>query len=150
MAGSVGGVSKGRDAYAIDGVRINSSLTIPEDELEWRFSASGGPGGQHANTSNTRVELVFDVLNSAVLSEIQQARISSKLGTEVRVVVSSERSQYRNRTLARARFAERISAALHVPRIRKATKPSKGAIERRLQSKAKTSERKQGRSGSWE
>jgi ribosome-associated protein len=150
MAGSVGGVSKGREAFAVDGVRINPRLTIPEAELEWRYSASGGPGGQHANTSNTRVELVFDVLASTTLSESQRERITAKIGTELRVVVSSERSQLRNRTLARERFAEKITEALHVPRVRRATKPSKGAVQRRLTDKAKTSERKQQRTGGWD
>jgi ribosome-associated protein len=137
-------------ASPTDGVRINSNLTIPDHELTWRFSASGGPGGQHANTANTRAELVFDVLASETLTESQQARIAAKLGSEIRVVCDSERSQLRNRTLARGRFAERIAAALHVPRMRRATKPSKGAIERRLQNKSKTSERKQQRRTGWD
>ena len=133
-----------------DGVRINSHLVIPDSEFAWRFSASGGPGGQHANTSNTRAELLFDVLASETLTEAQKGRVAARLGTEIRVVADSERSQLRNRDLARARFAERLSAALHVPRVRRSTKPSKGAIERRLQNKAKTSERKaQRRTTEW-
>jgi ribosome-associated protein len=132
------------------GVRVNAHLVIPEHELTWRFSASGGPGGQHANTANTRAELVFDVLGSEVLNDSQKARIEARLGTEIRVVADSERSQLRNRDLARGRFAERLAGALHVPRVRRATKPSKGAVERRLQSKARTSERKSQRRSSWD
>jgi ribosome-associated protein len=132
------------------GLRVNSQITIPDTELTWRYSASGGPGGQHANTSNTRVELVFDVANSPSLTEAQRARIEPKLGSEIRVVVTSERSQHRNRVIARKRLAQQIVAALHVPRARRATKPSKGAIERRLQSKAKNSERKEQRRSSWD
>lgn len=134
----------------IDGVRVNPHLTIPEAEFAWKFSASGGPGGQHANTSNTRAELSFDVLSSQTLTDSQKGRVAARLGTEIRVVADSERSQLRNRDLARARFAERLSAALHVPRVRRSTKPSKGSVERRLQSKARNSDRKAQRRSGWD
>lgn len=134
----------------MDGVRVNAHLVIPEAELAWRFSASGGPGGQHANTSNTRAELLFDVLTSQTLSDAQKGRVAARLGTEIRVVADSERSQLRNRDLARARFAERLSASLHVPRVRRSTKPTKGSVERRLQGKARTSERKAERRSGWD
>jgi ribosome-associated protein len=134
----------------VDGVRVNPHLVIPETELAWRFSASGGPGGQHANTSNTRAELLFDVLDSQTLSDAQKGRVAARLGTEIRVVADTERSQLRNRDLARARFAERLSAALHVPRVRRSTKPTKGSVERRLQGKARTSERKAQRRSGWD
>ncbi len=137
-------------AGGVDGVRVNPHLTIPDTELAWKFSASGGPGGQHANTSNTRAELTFDVLSSQTLSDSQKGRIAARLGTEIRVVADSERSQLRNRDLARARFAERLSAALHVPRVRRATKPSKGSVERRLQSKSRNSDRKAQRRSGWD
>jgi ribosome-associated protein len=132
------------------GIRVNSQITIPDTELTWRYSASGGPGGQHANTSNTRVELVFNVADSPSLTDAQRARIEPKLGSEIRVVVTSERSQHRNRVIARKRLAQQIVAALHVPRVRRATKPSKGAIERRLQNKSIASERKQSRRSTWD
>ena len=74
-------------------LRVAPNLVIPAAELTWRFSASGGPGGQHANTANTRVELVFDVAGSQVLNEAQRGRLRGTLGDEVRVVVSDERSQ---------------------------------------------------------
>jgi ribosome-associated protein len=133
-----------------DGIRVNSRLTIPADEVSWRYTASGGPGGQHANTSNTKAEVVFDVLASTTLSETQKVRIIAKLGSEIRVACDSERSQLRNRSLAQARLAKRLAAALHVPKMRRPTKPSKGAVERRLQSKARNSERKQDRTGRWD
>jgi ribosome-associated protein len=128
-----------------DGLRVTARITIPDAELLWRFTASGGPGGQHANTSNTRAEVVFDVLESTALSEPQKARITARLGSEIRVVCSTERSQLRNRALARARLAERLADALHVERPRRATKPSKGAIQRRLTAKSKRSDVKQQR-----
>ncbi len=127
------------------GVRVTSRLTIPENELIWRFSASGGPGGQHANTSNTRAEVVFDVVASETLSEFQKTRITERIGVEVRVVCSTERSQLRNRALARSRLAERLAETLHVEKARRATKPSKGAIQRRLSAKSNRSDVKQQR-----
>jgi ribosome-associated protein len=133
-----------------DGLRINARIVIPAAELQWRFSASGGPGGQHANTANTKAEVVFSVTDSAVLSEAQKERIIAKLGPEIRVASDDERSQLRNRALSERRLAERLRAALVVPKARRATKPSKGAVERRLQSKAKTSARKQERRGGWD
>ncbi len=131
-----------------DDVRVTSRLVIPAHELLWRFSASGGPGGQHANTANTRAEVVFDVLASQTLTEVQKARVTARLGSEVRVVSSAERSQLRNRALARARLAERLAAALHVERPRRATAPSKGAVQRRLKAKAQRSATKQQRRAS--
>src|SRR4051794_3076026 len=97
-----------------DFVRVTRSCTIPVAELEWRFTASGGPGGQHANTANTRVELVFDVANSPSLGPRQRDRLLAKLGDTVRVVASDERSQARNRTLALDRLRSRLANALHI------------------------------------
>ena len=124
---------------------VNRSLRIPLDELEWRFSASGGPGGQHANRSNTRVEIRFDVASSPSLGPRQRARLLEKLGPSVRVVVDAERSQSRNRTLALSRLAERLAAALRVERPRTATRPTAGSRERRLAEKRRRSEQKQQR-----
>jgi ribosome-associated protein len=116
-------------------LRITPSLTVPAAELSWRFSASGGPGGQHANTANTRVELTFDVAASQVLTESQRARLTSKLGDEVRVVVSDERSQARNRAIARQRLRDTLEQALRIPQRRIPTRPSRAAAARRLDAK---------------
>lgn len=123
-------------------LRVSGSLRIPLAELEWRFSGSGGPGGQHANTANTRVELRFDVAASPSLGPRQRARLLERLGPSVRVVASDERSQARNRQLALDRLAQRLAQALHVERIRTPTRPTAGAKERRLQSKRRQGERK--------
>ena len=121
---------------------VSRSCRIPLSELEWRFSASGGPGGQHANTSNTRAEVIFDVANSPSLGPRQRARLLERLGPVVRVVADDERSQLRNRQLALDRLAARLREALKVERPRVATRPSKGAKARRLEAKRRTGERK--------
>lgn len=128
-----------------DRVRITSSLSIPLAELQFRFTPSGGPGGQHANKVNTRVELRFDVAGSPSLGPRQRARLLDKLGAEVRVVADDERSQGRNRQLAVSRFADRMAAALHIDKPRRPTRPSKAAKERRLTAKRRLSQRKQAR-----
>jgi ribosome-associated protein len=110
--------------------------------LEWRFSASGGPGGQHANTANTKVELVFNIAASSVLGPRQRARLLDKLGVALRVVVSDERSQARNRQLALERMAERLDEALRVEQPRRPTLPTKASRERRLRAKQLRSTRK--------
>jgi ribosome-associated protein len=127
-------------------LRVSSSCSIPLAELEWRFSASGGPGGQHVNTSNTRAEVRFDVANSPSLGPRQRARLLDRLGPEVRVVASDERSQTRNRELALERLAARLAAALRVERPRHATKPTYGSQQQRLAAKRRRSETKRGRS----
>lgn len=131
-------------------LRVSPTCQIAEDELVWRFSTSSGPGGQHVNTANTRVELVFDVANSPSLGPRQRARLLEKVGPTVRVVASHERSQLRNREEARRRLAEKLSAALHVERPRIKTRATKGSVERRLQSKRRTSETKARRQGRYD
>ena len=126
-------------------VRITPSLTIPLSELRFRFTASGGPGGQHANKVATRAELRFDVAGSPSLGPRQRARLLEKLGPEVRVVADDERSQGRNRQLAVERFRERVAAALRVETPRRPTRPTKGAKERRLTAKRRRSETKRNR-----
>ena len=128
-----------------ESVQISSSVRIPISELQFKFSASGGPGGQNANKVATRVELRFDVAASPSLGPYQRARIIERIGTEVRVVADDERSQLRNRQLAVERFRERMVAALHVEKTRRPTRPSKGAKERRLSDKRRLSERKRDR-----
>ena len=126
-------------------VRVTASLSIPMSELQFRFSPSGGPGGQHANKVNTRVELRFDVAASPSLGPRQRARLLDRVGPEVRVVADDERSQVRNRQLAVERFRRRMADALHVEKTRRPTRPSRGAKERRLAAKRKLSERKRNR-----
>lgn len=129
-----------------DGIRVNRRLVIPERELEWRFASSGGPGGQHANTANTRVELVFDIEASPTLGESDRQRLLAEFGPRVRIVSSEGRSQYRNRQAARRRLAERLSDALTPRRVRRPTRPSRGSVERRIQAKKQRSDRKRNRS----
>jgi ribosome-associated protein len=119
-----------------DGLRIGRGLMIPEHELVWRYSASGGPGGQHANTANTRVELVWDIATASMPEPLRE-RLIGALGPVVRVVVTEERSQYRNRSLARERLRSKVAAALVVAPARRASRPSRGAVERRLASKSR-------------
>ena len=123
-------------------LRVTRSCAIPLDELEWRFSASSGPGGQHANTSNTRVEVRFDVEASPSLGPRQKARLLERLGPVVRVAAQDERSQARNRALALDRLRQRLADGLHVERERHPTKPSRAAKARRLESKRRRSETK--------
>jgi ribosome-associated protein len=129
-----------------DRLRVTASCSIGLDELEWRFTGSGGPGGQHANTANTRVELRFDVAGSPSLGPRQKARIVERLGPVVRVVASDTRSQHRNRELALTRLRERVAGALRTERRRVPTRATKASKERRLQEKRRRSERKRGRS----
>lgn len=130
----------------VDGdLRVTRGLVIPAHELQWRFSRSGGPGGQHVNTADTRVELRFDIATSSALGPRQRARLLDALGSEVRVVASRERSQARNRAEARRRLAERLAAALVPPTPRKATRPGRAAVQRRLDDKHRQAARKQAR-----
>jgi ribosome-associated protein len=123
-------------------LQVTRSCQIPLAELRWRFSRSGGPGGQHANTADTRVEVVFDVAGSPSLGPRQRQRLLDKLGPEVRAVAADERSQARNRVLAQERLRDRLAAALHVEAPRRPTKPTRGSQVRRVESKRKRSETK--------
>ena len=115
---------------------------LPLTEIELRFSRSSGPGGQHANTAETRVEAVFDVEASAALSDAQKRRVVGKAGPVIRAVAQDERSQLRNRGLAIERVAEQLREALRVPRPRVPTKVTKAARERRLEQKKRRGELK--------
>ena len=126
-------------------LRITRSCAIRSDELEWRFTASGGPGGQHANTSNTKVEVRFDVASSPSLGPRQRARLLERLGPVVRVTASERRSQHQNRELALERLAARIAAALHIDPQRYSTKPSRAAQKRRVDEKRRHSNIKRSR-----
>lgn len=130
---------------ADDGIRVNDRLTIDRSEVDVSFSASGGPGGQHANKAATRVELRFDVEASSSLSPRQRELITARLGPLVRVVVDEERSQIRNRDLAEKRLGARLASALHVDPPRRPTRPTRGSVRRRLDAKRRRSETKANR-----
>ncbi len=115
---------------------------LPLSEVELRFSRSSGPGGQHANTSETRVEAVLDVEASSALTDAQKRRVLAKVGPTLRAIAQDDRSQWRNRELAVARIVEQLREALKVERRRVATKPTKASRERRLDSKKRRSQTK--------
>jgi ribosome-associated protein len=125
-----------------ESIRVTRSVSIPLSEIELRFSRSSGPGGQHAQKSETRVEALFDVEASDALTERQKHRVVRKAGPILRAVAQDERSQARNRELAVERIADALREALHVERRRVATKPSKAAVERRLEQKRRRAETK--------
>jgi ribosome-associated protein len=122
--------------------RITRSLAIPLAEIELRASRSSGPGGQHANVTASRIEAVFDVMAAESLTDEQKARVRGRCGPRVTAVAQDSRSQTRNRELALQRLAARLESALHVPRARRATKPSRAAKARRLESKRRQSAKK--------
>lgn len=125
-----------------DVLRVKRNCHIPLDELEWRFSTSGGPGGQHANTAHTRVEVRFDVGASRSLSPRQRTRLLAALGPVVRVVASDERSQARNRALALERLRDRLAEGLRLRRLRHPTQPTAASRKRRWASKRRHAELK--------
>lgn len=124
-----------------DPIRITSGLTIPLAEVQMRATRSSGPGGQHVNTSSTRIEAVFDIAGSPSLSDAERARLLQKLAARLhgegtlRVVAQSERSQLQNREAAVKRLATTLRRALAVPRVRRPTKPTRASKERRLKAK---------------
>jgi ribosome-associated protein len=124
---------------ADDDIRVTRSVALPRDEVQLRFSRSSGPGGQHAQRSETRVEAVFDVDASAALTPAQKERVRARLGPVVRAVAQDERSQARNRELALERLAEQLREALRVRRPRRPTAPTSAAHERRLEDKRRRS-----------
>jgi ribosome-associated protein len=126
-------------------LRVNDRLTIPLGELTIRASRSSGPGGQHANVTDSRVEASFDVLASSTLSEEQRRRLLARLGARPSAVAQDARSQTRNRELALQRLAERLAQALVVPKRRRATRPTVASRERRLTSKRRDAQRKRER-----
>jgi len=121
---------------------VTRSVTLPVREIELRFSRSSGPGGQHAQRTETRVEAVFDVEASEALSPAQKKRVLARAGPVLRAVSQDERSQSRNRELAVERLVESLRKALAVPRTRVPTKPSAASHERRLEQKRRRSETK--------
>jgi ribosome-associated protein len=135
-------------AHGDDALAVKPGFAIPRRELEVRATRAGGPGGQHVNTSSTRVEVVWDLARSPVPSDAQRARLLAQLASRLdgegrlRVVAADTRSQTQNRILAETRLAALVAKALVVPRVRKATKPSRAAKARRVDDKKKTGEKK--------
>ena len=124
------------------GIRLGNGIVIPSEELVWKFTPSGGPGGQHANKANTRVELRFDIESSQAFSEAQRRRLMDAVGSELRIVSKEERSQARNRDSAIARLSDRLTEGLKPPSKRYPTRPTMGSKQRRLQEKKRQSDTK--------
>jgi ribosome-associated protein len=122
-----------------ESIQVTRSVSLPRSEIDYRFSRSSGPGGQHAQKSDTRVEASFDVEASTALSETQKRRVVGKAGPVLRAIAQDERSQWRNRELATERLVEALRRALKVERRRRPTKPTKASRERRLEQKRRRS-----------
>jgi ribosome-associated protein len=125
-----------------ESIRVTRSVSIPLSEIDLRFSRSSGPGGQHAQKTETRVEAIFDVERSEALTSRQKQRVVQKAGSVLRAVAQDERSQARNRELAIERLAAQLAEALKVERPRRATKPSAAAVQRRLEQKRRRAQTK--------
>jgi len=138
-------------ARGVDGTRVNARVTIPDDELSWRFSRSSGPGGQHVNTTDSQVELRWNLESSTALSEHLRARardrLAGRLVADAVIITASEhRSQHRNREAAKERLADLLRAAIAPPPpARRPTRPTRAAKQRRLDSKRRRSDLKQSR-----
>jgi ribosome-associated protein len=137
------------DSDYVVSVFITPALSIPENELVYRATRSGGPGGQHVNTSSTRIELWWDPAGSPSLTEEQRAHLLARLRARLdssgrlRLVSSGSRSQLQNRKEVTERLRHLVAQGLVVPKKRKKTKPSRAAVERRLDDKKKRGTRKQ-------
>ncbi|MCO8272008.1 aminoacyl-tRNA hydrolase [Actinoplanes sp. TRM 88003] len=135
----------------VEDIRVNDRLIIPAAEVAWRFSRSGGPGGQGVNTTDSRVELSWDLTGSALLPAALKERAVERLGHRLihgvlTVTASEHRSQLRNREAAAARLAGLVASAIAAPpRVRRATRPSKGSVERRIAEKKRRGETKRNR-----
>jgi ribosome-associated protein len=131
-------------------LHICDGLFVPVSEIEILATRSSGPGGQHANVTASRIEVVFDVQGSGVLSDAQKARISARIGPRVTAVAQDTRSQTRNRELALERLANKLRDALYVPPKRTKTKPTAGSKRRRLDDKRRRGEVKRSRRANWD
>jgi ribosome-associated protein len=133
------------EAPMADTIQVNASIAIPRSELVYRASRSGGAGGQHVNTSSTRIEVLWAFEGSSALTDSVKARIRSKLGARIdaegllRVVAGNRRSQLQNRGAAEERLAELVRGAMHVPKTRKRTKPTRASKEARISDKKRHS-----------
>lgn len=129
-------------------LRITAQLSVPAHELAFHATRAGGPGGQHVNTSSTRVELSWCVATSGALTDAQRDRLLTRLASRLdtsgtlRIVSAETRSQHQNRVRALARLAETVAAALVVPKVRKKTRPTRGSVEERLSAKRRQTARK--------
>jgi ribosome-associated protein len=136
-------------------LQVSDAVAIPRSELQYRASKSGGAGGQHVNTSSTRIELLWDLPGSRAIADDVRARLQSKLVKRldangmVRIVASARRSQLQNRMAAEERLAALVRGAMTIPKLRRKTKPSRGAKERRLSEKKHHGERKKSRSADY-
>ena len=126
-------------------LHVNRDVSIPLEEIVVRASRSSGPGGQHANVTESRIEASFDVAASETLDEAQKRRIIARCGPVVRAIAQDARSQARNRALALERLAGRLASALEIPRARRPTKPTHASRQRRLEAKRRDADRKRGR-----
>jgi ribosome-associated protein len=132
-------------------LNVTPALSIPRSEIQYRATRAGGAGGQHVNTSSTRIELLWDLTNSAAVSDEQRERLRTKLAARldsdgmVRVVASDRRSQGQNKQSADERLVALVKNALHIAKKRRATKPTRAAKERRLTEKKKHSDKKRER-----
>ncbi|HUF35561.1 MAG TPA: alternative ribosome rescue aminoacyl-tRNA hydrolase ArfB [Gemmatimonadales bacterium] len=132
-------------------LEISPALRLPLAELEYRASRSGGPGGQHVNTSSTRIEVWWDIAASPSLSEEQRARLLARLATRLdgsgrlRLVSAGSRSQFRNREEVTERLRDVVARVLAVPKRRKPTRPSRAAKAARLEAKRRRSATKRDR-----
>jgi len=125
-----------------ESIRVTRSVVLPLSEVLFRYSRSSGPGGQHAQKTETRVEAVFDVESSNALTSAQKRRVVAKAGPVIRAVAQDERSRLRNRELAVERLVDQLRRALRVERTRVPTRPSAAARERRLEQKRRRSRTK--------
>jgi ribosome-associated protein len=125
-----------------ESIRVTRSVRLPVSEIELRTSRSSGPGGQHAQKTESRVEAIFDVEASSALTEMQKRRVIGKAGPVLRAVAQDERSQARNRVLATERLVEHLREALRVPRRRVPTKPTQASRARRLEEKRRRGQTK--------
>ena len=136
---------------AEDAIRVTETVVIPRSELNVRATRAGGPGGQHVNTSSTRIEITWDVTRTRALTPDERARVVARLGSRVsdegtvRVVASDSRSQRQNREHAEGRLGQLLRRALAVPKARKRTRAPRGAVEARLEGKRRQGERKRQR-----
>jgi ribosome-associated protein len=128
-----------------DPMEVTRDVAVPLREIALRTSRSSGPGGQHANVTDSRVEAIFDVAASTALTDAQRARVLARCGPVVRAVAQDARSQARNRELALERLRERLARALAVPRARRATRPTAASRTRHQEAKRRQAQRKRDR-----
>jgi Protein chain release factor B len=132
-------------AMAGESIRVTRSVVLPLSDVEFRTSRSSGPGGQHAQKTETRVEAVLDVEQSRALTDVQKRRVVARAGPVLRAIAQDERSQIRNKELATERLVRQLQEALKIPRKRRPTKPSKAAVERQREAKKRRSQLKRSR-----